>query len=109
MNMLTPEDLNQIRTLLTENNVVLRDGILADVGEMIEQNVLPRFDEMNERFDRLEGRTDRIESTMVTKDYLDEKLGKLRGEFIAGGHSPNRQFGPRFRDSRPAGGLNQDI
>jgi tetrahydromethanopterin S-methyltransferase subunit B len=117
MNMLTPEDLNQIRTLLTDNNVVLRseirgnnailrDGILADVGEMIEQNVLPKFDETNSRLDRLESRFDGLESrfdglesrvdTLPDKNYLDEKLGKLRGEFIAGGHSPNQQFGHSF-------------
>jgi hypothetical protein len=129
MNILTPDDLNQIRTLLTDNNVVLRSeirdgnavlrseirdnnavlrseirdnnivlraGILADVGEMLEQNVLPRFDEINARFDHLEGRVGTVEATMVTKDYLDDKIGKLRGEFVTGGRSPNQQFGHSF-------------
>lgn len=41
-----------------------------------------RFDQVDQRFDRLEGRVDRIEATMVTKDYLDDKLADLRGDMV---------------------------
>jgi len=42
------------------------DKVVEEVGEMIEQNVLPEFD--------------RLENTLVTKNYLDDKLADLRGE-----------------------------
>ncbi|HLD82305.1 MAG TPA: hypothetical protein VJA22_03830 [Patescibacteria group bacterium] len=55
-----------------------------------------RFDLTDLRFDRLEGRVgavesrldgvesrlDRVEATMVTKDYLDDKLADLRGDLV---------------------------
>ncbi len=41
-----------------------------------------RFDAMDRRFDAMDRRFDRIESTMVTKDYLDEELASLRGDLI---------------------------
>ena len=46
-----------------------------------------RFDKMDDRFNKMDDRLDKVEndlkivkSTMVTKDYLDEKLGDLRGD-----------------------------
>lgn len=56
-----------------------------------------RFDAMDGRLDKVEGRLGnvegrlgnvegrltRIEATMVTKSYLDEKLGDLKGDLIA--------------------------
>jgi len=41
-----------------------------------------RFDKVDERFDRLEGKVGKIEATMVTKDYLDDKLADLRGDLV---------------------------
>lgn len=41
-----------------------------------------RFEGMDKRFDRIEQRLDRVEATMVTKDYLDEKLADLRGDLV---------------------------
>jgi len=41
------------------------DKVVADVGEMIEENVLPEFE--------------RLENTLVSKNYLDDKLADLRG------------------------------
>ncbi|MFH0928543.1 MAG: hypothetical protein V1821_03660 [bacterium] len=35
------------------------------------------------RVTNIESRVTRVESTMVTKDYLDEKLGKFRGDVVA--------------------------
>lgn len=34
------------------------------------------------RFDKLEVKTTKIEATMVTKEYLDEKLADLRGDLV---------------------------
>lgn len=100
MGMLTKEDLRQIgevvdqrldqkldekldaklkvfkREVVTEvaENVVSQvvpqvvSQVVEQVGEMIEQNVLPQFD--------------RLENVLVTKDYLDDKIADLRGEFV---------------------------
>lgn len=40
------------------------------------------FDGIGGRFDKVETRLDKIESTMVTKDYLDDKLADLRGDLV---------------------------
>ena len=37
---------------------------------------------VDERFDNLEGRVGKIEATMVTKNYLDEKMADLRGDLV---------------------------
>jgi hypothetical protein len=39
-------------------------------------------DDTEKRFDSLEKRMDKAESLMVTKDYLDDKLGDLKGDII---------------------------
>ena len=39
-----------------------------------------RMDKIDGRMDKIDGRMDKIESTMVTKDYLDEKLADLKGD-----------------------------
>ncbi|OGY44123.1 MAG: hypothetical protein A3B89_03185 [Candidatus Buchananbacteria bacterium RIFCSPHIGHO2_02_FULL_40_13] len=41
-----------------------------------------QFNKMNQRFDKVENRLDKVESTMVTKDYLDDKLSDLRGDLV---------------------------
>ena len=41
-----------------------------------------RFDGVDKRFDGFDKRLTRVESTMVTKDYLDEKLVDLRGDIV---------------------------
>lgn len=40
-----------------------------------------QFKAVDKRFDTVESDIHKIKSTMVTKDYLDEKLGDLRGDF----------------------------
>ena len=39
-------------------------------------------DHVEKRFDGVESRLDKVESTMVTKDYLDDKLADLRGDLV---------------------------
>jgi hypothetical protein len=41
-----------------------------------------RLDKVEGRLDKVEGRLTKIESTMVTKDYLDEKLSDLKGDLV---------------------------
>ena len=38
--------------------------------------------EVDKRFDKVDKRFNKIESTMVTKDYLDDKLTDLRGDLV---------------------------
>jgi hypothetical protein len=87
MDMLTKRDLGQIGKLIRESEVRLEkkigessDKVISAVGEMLEQNVLPQFDGVYARLDGVEARLTKVEATMVTKDYLDEKLGALRGD-----------------------------
>ena len=42
-----------------------------------------RFDKIDERFEKIDERFDKIEAKMVTKEYLDEKLGDLSGKLIS--------------------------
>lgn len=39
------------------------------------------FEKVYSRLDDVESKVGRMESTMVTKDYLDEKIGEVRGDF----------------------------
>lgn len=41
-----------------------------------------RFGKIDKRFEVIDERLDKIEGGMVTKDYLDEKLAKLKGELV---------------------------
>lgn len=41
-----------------------------------------RFDGIDKRFDGIDTRLTKVEATMVTKDYLDEKLSDLRGDLV---------------------------
>jgi len=65
-----------------------KDEILEAINEFSSKvderfdKVDERFDKVDERFDNLEGRVGKIEATMVTKDYLDEKLADLRGDLV---------------------------
>lgn len=64
--------IDQSAKSVTENitkNVT--STIIEAVGEMIEQNVLPQFDGLSERMKRME-------ATMVTKNFLEERLTKFK-------------------------------
>ena len=41
-----------------------------------------RFNSIDERFSDVDKHFSKIESTMVTKDYLDDKLADLRGDLV---------------------------
>jgi len=41
-----------------------------------------RFGQVDKRFSGIEQRLTKVEATMVTKEYLDDKLGDLRGDLV---------------------------
>src|SRR6267142_2061460 len=88
MSMLNQEDLKQIGNVMDgkfEAFGKVMDGklktlkteIVEEVGEMLEFNVLPQFDKVNERLDKLETTV----ATLPNKEYIDDKMGGLRAEF----------------------------
>lgn len=86
MDMLTKEDLSEIGKLIGDSQAVLEkkiedssDKVIAAVGEMLEQNVLPQSEDVRQDVAGIKTTM----STLVTKDYLDEKLGVLKGDMSA--------------------------
>lgn len=63
--------------------------IREELAKVIEDNINPQFEGINEKFIRVdkqfEGvnqRLTRVEATMVTKSYLDDKLADLGGDLV---------------------------
>ncbi len=56
--------------------------VRAELETVLEHNIMPQFEYMHQKFAEIDGRFGRIEATMVTKDYLDDKLADLKGEMI---------------------------
>lgn len=90
MGMLTKQDLSEIGKLIGDSQTVLQaalekkieessDKIISAVGEMLEQNVLPQIEEVRQDVAGIKTTM----TTLVTKDYLDEKLGGLKGDMAA--------------------------
>lgn len=52
-----------------------KEEILEAIGAFAEQ--------VDVRLDKLESRLTHVEATMVTKSYLDDKLGDLKGDMVA--------------------------
>ncbi len=78
--------------MLSEQDI-RRIGI--EMGHVIEDNLNPRFDAIEQRLDGVERRLTAVEqrltgveATTVTKDYLDDKLADLRSEFHVHLHRP---------------------
>ena len=67
-----------MKDMLSEKDI---RRIGEEVGRVLEQNVTPQFDAIHEEIGGIKTRLTKVEATMVTKDYLDEKLADLRGEF----------------------------
>lgn len=70
--------------------------VLQGFSERMDQRfdaVEKRLDRHDERFANLESRVGAIEDTMVTKDYLDEKLTDLRGDIVVLVRKEDRKLG----------------
>ena len=63
--MLTDQDLKKIG---------------EEMGKVIEQNITPSMDALHAEIGGIHAEIGGIRAQMVTKDYLDEKLGDLRGD-----------------------------
>lgn len=73
-----------MKDMLTDKDI---QRIGVEVANVIEHNINPQFEGVYRRLDKVEGRLDKIElrmdTEMVTKSYLDEKMGSLEGKLIA--------------------------
>ncbi|GEM_PF-1537833 len=86
--MFDQQDIQYIDQKFEDNN----KKIIAGVGEMLEQLILPRIDGVEQRldklegrFDKLEGRFDKLEGTVAnlpTKSYLDAKLADVVSDTV---------------------------
>lgn len=64
------KDRKKMRTEMEDLAIITKRGF-DEVDE--------RFKNVDKRFDGVDKRLTRVEITMVTKDYLDEKMADLRG------------------------------
>jgi hypothetical protein len=62
-------------------NEASKNEILEAINEF-STNVDEKFNKIDERFDKVEGEICKIRATMVTKDYLDDKMVDLRGDLV---------------------------
>ncbi len=124
--MLDKSDLQAIRGVIQETV----PGIVHEiVGQVLEDIVLPRFEgiegkvegldarmgsldarmvNIETRMDRLETKTDRIEATMVTKDYLEDRLADFKSTIKAGGGQALRQIKKMATELHRNGGLSAE-
>jgi len=86
--MLDQNDLQQIKEIVKETVQESEKRVIFAVGEMVEQQILPRLDHLEQEMERL--KTDmaalrkdvtRLDSQMVTKEYLDKKLADEFSDF----------------------------
>mgnify|MGYP001611299916 CR=1 FL=1 len=55
---------------------------LANTLDLIAESIVVFANDTQKRFEKIDKRFFGIESTMVTKDFLEEKLGALRGDLV---------------------------
>ena len=72
--MLDQNDLQKIKEIVKETVKESETRVIVAVGEMVEQQILPRLYQ-------LEQEAERIKSQMVTKEYLDKKLAEEFSDF----------------------------
>ncbi len=86
--MLDQNDLQQIAKIVQDSEKRVTSSIISAVGEMVEQQILPRLDHLEQELGRLSKEVDilrrdvtRLDSQMVTKEYLDKKLADEFSDF----------------------------
>ena len=86
--MLDQNDLQQIKEIVLESEKRTTSTIIAGVGEMVEQRILPRLDHLEQEMKRLSTEVEnlrkdvtQLDSQMVTKEYLDRKFGDGFSDF----------------------------
>jgi len=79
------ENSEVLRKEMKENNTVLVKEIVAQVGEVLKQQILPQISTLGERLDSLEVKVDSLEKKVTNlpdKSYLDDKIADLKGELV---------------------------
>src|SRR3990167_3250475 len=86
--MLGQNDLQQIQEIVQDSEKRVTSNIISAVGEMVEQQILPRLDQLEQELGRLSREVDilrrditHLDSQMVTKEYLDKKLADEFSDF----------------------------
>ena len=86
--------------MLDKNDLLMiREAIHEVVGDVMEEIVLPRFegidrrlDGIDRRLDGTDGRLGRIEATMVTRDFLEDRLADFRASLAHSADWVGRQL-----------------
>lgn len=76
--MLTKEDLGEIRNIVETSEKRVIKTIVVAVGEMIDQNILPQFDELHEEVRGIKQEMRTMNAKMVTKGGLEDRLTDFR-------------------------------
>jgi hypothetical protein len=66
-----------------EKNTQAEFNIIHEALHEFAGHVDGRFDALESRMGSMESRVDTIESQMVTKSYLDDKIGGLKGDMVS--------------------------
>jgi hypothetical protein len=74
-----------MKDMLSEKDI-RRLGV--EVGKVLEDNIMPQLDAIHGEIAGIKGEIGGVKAVMVTKDYLDDKLADLRGEFITERKAP---------------------
>lgn len=66
-----------MKDMLSEKDI---RRIGEEMGRIIEDNLNPQFEAIRTRLDHVESDLVTVKTSMVTKDYLDQKLGTVNGK-----------------------------
>lgn len=67
-----------MKDMLSEKDI---RRIGEEMGRVIDDNLMPRIEDLiDEKLAPLDTRLTSVEASMVTKDYLDQKLGTVSGK-----------------------------
>jgi len=72
--MLDQNDLQQIKEIVQDSEKRVTSNIISAVGEMVEQQILPRLDHLEQEVDHIKGQ-------MVTKTYFTDKIADEFSDF----------------------------
>ena len=67
--------------VVKKSKKVSNEELLEVINEIFTQ-MDGKISQMDGKISQMDGRLTKIEATMVTKDYLDEKLADLRGDMV---------------------------
>jgi predicted nucleic acid-binding Zn-ribbon protein len=62
------------------SSVKLPKNEILEAIELFSRSVDQKFEKIDQQFDKIDQRFNKIEATMVTKEYLDEKMDEQKSE-----------------------------